>query len=274
VKTCLLVLLSLAILAGTLPAQDQPKLTLAVGLERLVPSYQGLAIRIQRPSDNTQKDIGFAAGTNLLDTAAVTAFLGKSEGWIVTLYDQSGAGHDVSAPTGTDHAPTISAEAPTTISINGTPNLTARNVKQAFAPVDGNTRYFPLPASLSINKAQASVFLAYRPDYCGNYIGMQSLYEIGDPKTDAFDIYSSASGLQGMTHESKTLAFSGSTVYSRSQPGVLGVVTSPGAPATIYTDGIAHSAGGTAPPSVPCTGGYLMAGTGSALYYGMSLFAQ
>ena len=164
------------ILAGFASMASNPlhgqTLVLAVGMEKVVPAYTGALIRIERPSDNTQQDIGFVSGGTALNMAAVTAFLGTSQGWITELYDQSGNGRNVLAPVNTsgtgaatDNMPTISTAAPTAMTVNGSSNLTGRNVEQGFGPgTTGNVRYFILPSSVSVNKNQASVGKACRAD--------------------------------------------------------------------------------------------------------------
>jgi lysophospholipase L1-like esterase len=258
-------------------------LVLAVGLERLVAGYNGPAIRIQRPSDNTQTDIGFAAGGNLLDMTAVSNFLGQTQGWITTLYAQDGSGHNVTTPlpTSTATMPTITAIDPTSIAINGTANVTARNIEQTYQYVQGNARYFVLPPSVSVNRSQASAFLAFRPDWSGSASGdpFMSYYEVGDPTVDAFDIYGTSSGFQGLTHNS-SVQFSNTGVNTRSQSTVLGLVTAPSANPLIYVDGTSHpatdaaSGNTTIPVSGTVSGGYLIAGTGTGLYFGVPLWGQ
>lgn len=268
----LLMAATFPVLAADSTAGAPPKLVLAVGLEKIVPSYSGPAIRIKRPSDGKEQDIQFAPVGINLNMASIVEFLGKDPAWITTLYAQDGSGHNVTAPESTDHMPTIDVQAQTAIVVNGSSLITARNIKHPFGQNgEGNFRYFILPASVSVDKANMSAFLAYRPDYSGG--PFMSLFEIGDPKTDAIDIMSCTSGFQGLTHNSK-VTFSDNNVLARSQPTVLGLVTTPGAPATIYLDGVSHSAGGAPPASVPCAGGYLMAGTGTALYYGQSLYGE
>lgn len=66
---------------------------LAVGLRQLRSSYTGAAIRLRRSSDNAEADFGFA-GTDL-DLASISTFLGASEGYCTTMYDQSGSGNNV-----------------------------------------------------------------------------------------------------------------------------------------------------------------------------------
>lgn len=65
---------------------------------RLVePTYAGSALKVRRASDNTTSDIGFSAG--LVDSAAVATFCGASNGFIDTLYDQTGNARHMSQAT-------------------------------------------------------------------------------------------------------------------------------------------------------------------------------
>lgn len=57
---------------------------------QLSSTYTGSAIRVQRSSDASFQDIGFS--NNILDTAALNSFVGAGTGTVVTLYDQSGNG--------------------------------------------------------------------------------------------------------------------------------------------------------------------------------------
>ena len=65
----------------------------AFGLRLLTSCYQGKAIKVRRSSDNTMLDIGFKVNGDL-DDAALTTFIGNSDGYIVKWYDQSGTGLD------------------------------------------------------------------------------------------------------------------------------------------------------------------------------------
>ena len=69
---------------------------LAVGLRLLKSNYTGFAVRLRRESDNVESDFGFSG--NNLDTAAIDSWLGVSAGYCVKLYDQSGNGNDMIAP--------------------------------------------------------------------------------------------------------------------------------------------------------------------------------
>jgi len=64
----------------------------AVSLRKLRRAYAGSCIRIRRTSDNAEQDIGFV--NNVVDTAAITAFVGINSAHIVRWYDQSGNGFD------------------------------------------------------------------------------------------------------------------------------------------------------------------------------------
>lgn len=65
-----------------------PSATVAFSLRKLNTSYSGNCIRVRRSSDNTEQDIGFV--NNYLDTASMKTFVGANNGFVTTLYDQSG----------------------------------------------------------------------------------------------------------------------------------------------------------------------------------------
>jgi hypothetical protein len=60
----------------------------AYSLRKLRKAYTGSSIRVRRLSDNTEQDIGFVG--NDLDTTSLLSFVGASNGFITTWYDQSG----------------------------------------------------------------------------------------------------------------------------------------------------------------------------------------
>lgn len=68
---------------------------------RLVDNYTGPLIRIRRANDNAEQDIGFTAsgGHQVLDEAAVTSFVGANDWFIVTVYDQSINGFNMTQAT-------------------------------------------------------------------------------------------------------------------------------------------------------------------------------
>jgi chitodextrinase len=69
----------------------------AYGLRKLRSSYDGVAIRVRRDSDNREQDIGFDKNGDL-DVAALQSFVGVNSGFVSIWYDQSGNGrHAVQA---------------------------------------------------------------------------------------------------------------------------------------------------------------------------------
>ena len=148
---------------------------------------------MQRPADNRRVDIGFEVGTDRLDVAALTVFLGDTQGWVCALYAQDGSVNDVSPPLplSTSSMPTISVSDPTGVRIDGYLQPTARNVEQPYQPVQGSLRYFVLPPSVSVNRASMSAFLSLSLDHSGSGSGcpFMSLFEVGDPKVAAADVY-------------------------------------------------------------------------------------
>ncbi|WGK94383.1 MULTISPECIES: putative Ig domain-containing protein [Flavobacterium] len=80
-------------LTSTTPAR------VAYSLRKLSSSYTGAAIQVRRSSDNVTQDIGFDASGNL-NQQALLDFVGPSgNGYVSTLYDQSGNGINLSQTT-------------------------------------------------------------------------------------------------------------------------------------------------------------------------------
>lgn len=70
----------------------------AYSLRRLRLGYQGMAVRIRRSSDNTEKDIGFTARGHF-DISAFNSFVGAGQGYVTTWYDQTGNGRHLTQTT-------------------------------------------------------------------------------------------------------------------------------------------------------------------------------
>lgn len=82
------------------PVLDQVSSAVAAySLRRLQAGYTGEAITVRRSSDDVLEDIGFDAAGNL-DTTALINFVGSgNNGYVVTWFDQSGNGQNVSQGT-------------------------------------------------------------------------------------------------------------------------------------------------------------------------------
>jgi hypothetical protein len=65
----------------------------ALYMHRLYSNYTGNICRVRRASDSVEANIG-ATAAGLLDTAAIAAHCGASDGFVVTWYDQSGNARD------------------------------------------------------------------------------------------------------------------------------------------------------------------------------------
>lgn len=59
---------------------------------RLRTLYSGPLFRVRRSSDNAEQDIGFDSETGIVDTSALTTFVGANDGFVVTEYNQAEAG--------------------------------------------------------------------------------------------------------------------------------------------------------------------------------------
>lgn len=71
---------------------------LALSVRKIISTYSGSCLRVRRASDDTEQDIGFD-GSGDLDTASISSFCGASVGFVVTWYDQSTTGADVTQAT-------------------------------------------------------------------------------------------------------------------------------------------------------------------------------
>lgn len=70
----------------------------AYSLRKLDCDYAGSAVRVRESGGNTEADIGFTASGDL-DTTALKNFCGSNSGYVVTWYDQSGNGSNVTQST-------------------------------------------------------------------------------------------------------------------------------------------------------------------------------
>lgn len=70
----------------------------AFSLRKLRDAYSGAAIRVRETGGGTEADIGFTA-SGALDTTALLAHCGSNSGHVVTWYDQSGNGRNMTQAT-------------------------------------------------------------------------------------------------------------------------------------------------------------------------------
>jgi hypothetical protein len=78
------------------PVDVVPSAKLASGLRKLNSGYSGPALQLRRASDGVTQDFGFVGLE--IDFAAISTFLGASNGFCTILYDQSGQGNNLTQP--------------------------------------------------------------------------------------------------------------------------------------------------------------------------------
>jgi lysophospholipase L1-like esterase len=251
---------------------------MAVGLKKMVGGYTGPAMRIQRLSDNAQTDINFLSNGSV-DTTGILVFLGSfsTPGYVVELYDQSGNGNNA-VQTTVLSAPTVTLNAPTSITINGTSFLTARTVTTSSGSEGALTGpgFWNLPSGLTVNSQQTSVVLAYTPDFSGGE-GFEE-FHLGSAAQTTFNLMRYFNGFYGLVQGGGAWLPWGSGYYARQQPTVLALTSSPTAVPELYMDSVAYP-GVSNIASVTLTGGTLMGGINSnnttyANFLGFEVFAE
>lgn len=86
----------------TPPLDTLPSAFAATGLCRLYTSYTGSLVRLRRASDNAEQDFS-AAANGWVDPVAVAAWAG-GDAFVVTRYDQTANGHDITQATAANQA--------------------------------------------------------------------------------------------------------------------------------------------------------------------------
>ncbi len=81
--------------AGTPLLLDSVSAKVAISTRKLRTVYAGSSVRIREDVGQTESDFAFTGDPPELDTAAIATFLAGANGLIVTGYDQSGNGADV-----------------------------------------------------------------------------------------------------------------------------------------------------------------------------------
>lgn len=116
---------------------DYPGAGAAWSVRKLDKDYAGSCMRVKRSSDNTEQDIGFEADGDL-DVGAITTFCGAGNGDVVTLYDQSGNGYNLTVASGNWR---ICSSGSITVADNGKPAITNISTAALTASV-GMTNLF------------------------------------------------------------------------------------------------------------------------------------
>jgi PKD repeat protein len=92
---------------------------IGLGLRKLRDAYTGNCIRVRRSNDNTEQDIGFDGDD--LDTTSLLAFVGANNGFVTTIYDQTGNSRDAVQATAANQPQIVSSGS--LITTNGLPSI-------------------------------------------------------------------------------------------------------------------------------------------------------
>lgn len=156
--------------------------TLACGVTKLRPDYNGPALRAVRVADSATLDVGFVGAE--LDTAALDAFLGATTGQVDIWYDQE---------TGAHH-PTQTVAGSRPLIDSGTVPGGPITIGGRRAVIFGPSSFMNIPASASFNKRASWVMMA------GEVVNTQtSMFQFGLGATRINVLGSSVSGKSRFT---------------------------------------------------------------------------
>jgi hypothetical protein len=136
----------------------------AYSLRKLSSTYSGNAIRVRRSSDNTEQNIGFDGSGNL-DTSALTTFVGAGNGFVVTIFDQSGNGINMTSSFANRQAKIVSSGV---VELLGTkPCLNTTSINTLYRPTGGSTfiDYKTLFTAGQVNSTTYSPLMSYQGGY-------------------------------------------------------------------------------------------------------------
>jgi hypothetical protein len=137
------------------PLDLVPGAWLAASIARRVnSSYTGPLVRVRRDGDNAELDIG-QAGQGVLDMEALDTFVGGLDGWLTTIYDQSGNGYDLTSAAAANQGQIVDGN---TLKIKGLPHC----------QFDGSTDRVVYDTGGTLNHP-ASFVVAFRPYFHGDF---------------------------------------------------------------------------------------------------------
>lgn len=129
-----------------------PSAALAYSASRkLRTNYSGAAFRVRRSSDNAEQDIGFLVNGQI-DTSALTTFVGANNGFVTTIYDQSGNTRNATQTTAANQPQIVASGS--VITENGKPVIRFNGTSQfmELQNAAGTFRNVPLAQALMVEK--------------------------------------------------------------------------------------------------------------------------
>jgi hypothetical protein len=142
-----------------------PNAAAAYSVRRLSSTYTGDLIRVRRSSDNTELRIGYNS-SNVLDTAALLAFVGAGNGFVTTWYDQSGNGNNAVQTTAFNQPQIVSSGA--MITTNGKNSI-----------LFNSTKLMLLNSSITVGASSYTSFVGKRPSSGDRLIGLARWNTLG-----------------------------------------------------------------------------------------------
>lgn len=115
----------------------------AYSVRRVNGAYTGSLLDVRRSSDNDVLSVGYDDSTNLLNTSALTSFVGSNDGFVTRIYQQTGAtGEDAIQSTTTAQGKIVNAGTLVTGS-NGLPGILFDGTDDRYAIADfGGSQVF------------------------------------------------------------------------------------------------------------------------------------
>ena len=179
----------------------------AYGVRQLLSNYKGKALQLTRVSDSVAIDVSFLPDGSL-DASSADAFCINTQCKITVWYDQSGGGHNATAPL--ENAPMWDA----TKTIKGTRAISFQSTKQDMSTYGGlpiRNQYLSIPAEVSYNPADSSVLMvaalndtATRGDEGGLFSNATGAYGFTQSFNDAQGVHGVGFGGTMHTHLTTT----------------------------------------------------------------------
>lgn len=212
----------------------------AFGTRKLRAAYAGSALRVRRSSDNAELDIGFTASGDL-NTTALLAHTGAGQGYVVTWYDQSGNGRDVTQATALAQPLIVSAGSLQTIGTRGaavfdgvSTFLARASFTQEFGSVNAVAKANALAGATTIVRQEATVsgatwFLRYNGTIYQHAKSPTVPTGAGTPGTTNPHVISAicSNGTNSQLWEDGTSVYTGTAMATGTTNGIMRIGASP-----------------------------------------------
>jgi hypothetical protein len=219
--------------SGTTPVLNNLSVSAAAayGLRKLNQAYSGNAIRVRRSSDNAELDIGFNAYGDL-NQSALTTFVGAGNGFITTIYDQSGNNRNITQPTALNQ-PRIISSGSFVDSINNNPGIGFDGVASTMFVNSWGTIAQPYTRNIVFKNNSAAV----SSHIINNRSGTPNSGKYVDPAGTSIILYAGTNGATAAIGSTEKVILSGNFNGASSYLSKNGIKTT-GNPNTNALDGV------------------------------------